>query len=330
MVDPTQYFARIASRVNLLLLKTKLAVMVGTGTVGSQVARGLARSGVGRLTLIDGDNIEAENLPRHVVPPEYIGMNKAIATAGWLKTEVPPLQDIACLPRDIDATMADDDLDRLLTEADIIVSATDDLTVQRRIARRALALDIPAIFPLLYETGGGEVFVQARPGMACFLCWDGFRPTHATVRAASALDADLLGVVQLAIQLCIGVLDPRSDFHRLHAGSSTDPRRRNLFTLEPFTNLGYMTPALVSPAPNCPSCAVGPTHQTMPGGTAPSTTNPRENATPTTDNNQLFWALATVVGLILFVVSRDVRDLMLIAFVVWLVGLAFRWWLDQM
>lgn len=179
------YFDRITDRVNLRLLQTSRVVVVGVGTVGSQIARELANSGVGHLLLIDDDVLELSNLLRHILPKAFIGLNKAEAVANYLAEEVPGLHAEA-VPRKIDASMTDAEIDRLLQDADLIVAATDDREAQRRIARRALALDVLAIFPALYADSGGEVIVQSSPQLPCFFCWDGYRGRVRQARGVAA------------------------------------------------------------------------------------------------------------------------------------------------
>jgi molybdopterin/thiamine biosynthesis adenylyltransferase len=251
---PPEHFARIAGRVNVPLLATKLVVIIGVGTVGSQIARELANSGVRRLLLIDDDRLEEPNLIRHALPREYLGMNKAEAMTLYLAAQVPTLRPTA-LPRKVDGAMSDDELDQLLNDADLIIAATDEREAQRQIARRALALDIPAIFPALYGDNGGEVFVQRSPRNPCFFCWDGYRTADERLRGIEALNADTLAVLQIAVQLSLGVLDLRSEYARPMAPARNDPRPRQLFIQRRFAAL-EMSPQ--RRRPDCPVCAVGP------------------------------------------------------------------------
>lgn len=237
-------------------------VVVGVGTVGSQVAQELARSGVGYLRLIDGDIFELPNVVRHILPIDYVGTNKAQGVAELLAKELGVRTDP--VTRDVDDSLSDSELDKLLEDADLIIATTDDRDTQRRLGRRALALDTPAIFPALYENGGGEVFVSLRPGAACFFCWDGFRPSNAALRSVTALNAETLSVIQIAVHLSLGLLDLRSEYARLYAPIPGDPRPRNLFVQRPFAALQH---AVVNPRRGCPACQVGPARPESSRGT---------------------------------------------------------------
>jgi hypothetical protein len=249
-----EHFARVAGRVNLGLLASRRVVIVGVGTVGSPIARELAFAGVGRLRLIDGDGLEVSNLARHALNQHYVGQNKAEGMASFLHGLIPTVH-VEFLAQDVDSRLSDSQLDDLLADADLVVAATDNRDVQRRLGRRALALDVPAIFPALYGGGGGEVFVSYGPAGACFLCWDAFRTGSADLRAVTALGAEAMSVISLAVHVALGLLDGQSAFARLLAGTTADRRPRNLFVLNPFAALQY---AVVEHRPDCASCAVGP------------------------------------------------------------------------
>jgi molybdopterin/thiamine biosynthesis adenylyltransferase len=253
MSVPPGYFDRIAGSVNLPLLQGKLVVVVGVGTVGSQIVLELAKCGVGRFRLVDGDRLEESNRARHVLPERYVGMNKAEALTLHLAEEVPQSRPEA-VPRYVDNALSDHQLDHLLVDADLIVAATDDREAQRRIGRRALALCIPAIFPALYGNEGGEVIVQLDPRFPCFFCWDGFRTNAEQLRGVTALNADTLPVLYAAIRLSLGILDPRSAHRRMMArGPNESPNQ--MFEQRDFAAL-RMSP--LTQRPGCPSCKVGP------------------------------------------------------------------------
>lgn len=67
-------------------------VLVGVGSLGGFLAMNLARAGVGRLTLIDPEVLEAENLGRHVLGTRHLGEGKATALSEQLNVDVPTVQ----------------------------------------------------------------------------------------------------------------------------------------------------------------------------------------------------------------------------------------------
>ena len=254
MIERERFFARTAGAVDTGRLEAAWVAVIGAGSVGSMVMFELARCGVGHLLVADGDRLDPENPVRHELSLAYVGCNKAEGMASLLKISVPGI-DVGALPHDLDETFSDEELDRFLQPVDLIVIATDDRVAQRRIARRALALDKPAVVPGLYPEGGGEVFVQLNSTQACMGCWDQFRRADAPVRAVSALAADGLAVIQQTIFMCLAMLDERSPHFRDLAPQERDPRPCQLFVIRPGRGL-LRTP--VTRDEDCESCRVGP------------------------------------------------------------------------
>ena len=60
---------------------------IGAGGIISQIAPTLARKGIGRITLLDDDIVEASNLNRQRFYIKDVGENKAIALARNLQPE---------------------------------------------------------------------------------------------------------------------------------------------------------------------------------------------------------------------------------------------------
>jgi molybdopterin/thiamine biosynthesis adenylyltransferase len=249
---PSNRSSRIAGRVNLELLVTKLVVVVGVGSVGSQVAEELANY-VGRLRLFDGKPLQEHHLPRHALRKAYVDQNKAVSMKHYLSEEIPTLQ-VEARPWQINSAMPDDVFDVLLHDADLIVAATDNREVQRAIGRRALALDIPAVFPGLYERNGGEVFVQLSPERPCFLCRDHFRPAQQVLRGVAATNPDIVTIIALANRLSLAVLDPGADYRRLLAPERGERWPPQLFVHNDLVLAKHIVPW----HQGCPSCAIGP------------------------------------------------------------------------
>ena len=60
--------------------------LIGVGGIGSPALQYLAAAGIGRLTLIDDDRVDASNLQRQTIfTPADIGTPKAEAAASWVR-----------------------------------------------------------------------------------------------------------------------------------------------------------------------------------------------------------------------------------------------------
>jgi molybdopterin/thiamine biosynthesis adenylyltransferase len=250
-------------------MSTRRVVLIGIGSVGSTVAEALASCGLLDFRLVDGAELEEHNIARHVLKRPYIHQNKAEAMAKYLFDSFPPdAFTVIAVPRHVDGSMSDHELDELLEGADVVVAATDNRRAQRKVAERALANDVPAVLPGLYPNGGGEVFVSFGPRTPCFLCWDAFRTEQQTLRGVSALGVEAASVVALTMHLILGLLDESSEFARLYAHEPRDPIPQ-LFVIErPHAAIAI---GEVGRAPNCTMCQVGP-------AAGPAMTSPRDRA----------------------------------------------------
>lgn len=122
--DPARRFggvARVYGEAGLARLSAAHVVVVGIGGVGSWSAEALARSGVGRLTLIDLDHVAESNINRQVQAlGTTVGASKVAVMAARIADIAP-----GCTVDLVDDFVTPDNLDALLPEADAIVDAID-------------------------------------------------------------------------------------------------------------------------------------------------------------------------------------------------------------
>ena len=128
---------KLIGEEGLARLKASSVLVVGIGGVGSYAAEAVARAGVGRITLMDGDCVQPSNLTRQLVAlMSTIGRNKAEVMAERIK-DIDP---------DIEVTVLDrfykegDHLD--LTAYDWIIDAIDDVFAKTALIRTAIEKDI--------------------------------------------------------------------------------------------------------------------------------------------------------------------------------------------
>ncbi len=96
-------------------LKTARVLVVGLGGVGGAAAETLIRSGVGRLTFVDGDVFEPSNINRQLLATSRtVGMNKAAAAKARAE-EISP---------DVVATAVEQFVD---ADFDYCIDAIDDI-----------------------------------------------------------------------------------------------------------------------------------------------------------------------------------------------------------
>ena len=104
--------------------------IAGCGGLGSHAAMMLARSGVGRLILVDDDRVERSNLNRQHYFMRHLGMDKAEALAGMIReTGYEPRVDIRVVRVDAENAAS------LFAEADAVVEAFDSVASKSLLMR---------------------------------------------------------------------------------------------------------------------------------------------------------------------------------------------------
>lgn len=129
-------------------------VVVGIGGVGSWVAEALARSGVGRLTLIDLDHVSESNINRQIhAHSDTLGMAKVLA----MKQRI-SLINSQCVVNCIDAFVEPDNWLTLLPDSvDAVIDACDQVKSKTMMAHWARSNK--SIF-ISVGAAGGKRFAQ--------------------------------------------------------------------------------------------------------------------------------------------------------------------------
>jgi molybdopterin/thiamine biosynthesis adenylyltransferase len=105
-----------------LKLKQSRVVLIGCGGLGHAAAQYIVASGIGHLTLVDGDVVERSNLQRQILFREQdIGANKAKICAGQLKMLNPHCRIVA-----IDQHFTEINAEMLLNGCDWLLDCTDN------------------------------------------------------------------------------------------------------------------------------------------------------------------------------------------------------------
>jgi hypothetical protein len=213
------YFDRIGDRLDRGRIAEATLAFCGAGGVGSAVLFELARLGPRKIIVVDGDDYAEENRFRHVLLRRSVGMNKAVALAEFLERETEGIEEIVAIPQYLSEAVSDELIRAdLLTPATLVVIATDDVAINRRVALLARQAGIPAVVPAVAPDGRrGEVFVSLTDELPCIVCFDGFRAETDPVRGASFLSSDIQPTVTLTVSACLGILNPRSRDGQLFA-----------------------------------------------------------------------------------------------------------------
>lgn len=117
------------------------ALVIGAGGLGSPATLYLGSAGVGRLTLVDHDEVDLTNLQRQIAHDQArIGQPKAESAAQRVRSINPDPQLRAIATR-ADACL----LDRLVTEADVVLDCTDNFKTRHAVNAACVAHRKPLV-----------------------------------------------------------------------------------------------------------------------------------------------------------------------------------------
>ncbi len=105
-------------------LKNSFVTIVGLGAVGGHVMEGLARAGVGRLRLVDFDNIQPSNINRQILALESNLGRPKVEVAQQRILDINP----SCQVESFEVFAAEETMPEILTPApDLLIDAIDSL-----------------------------------------------------------------------------------------------------------------------------------------------------------------------------------------------------------
>lgn len=156
----------------------------GLGGLGSNIAIALARAGVGKLILIDFDQVDVTNLHRQQYKADQIGLYKTEALAANL-LEIAPYIQIEAITEKI----TKDNVVGLLQEADVICEAFDQAESKAMLANEVLER-LPDHY-LVAASGmagiGSANTIRTKKIMSRFyLCGDGISDVEESLGLVSA------------------------------------------------------------------------------------------------------------------------------------------------
>jgi molybdopterin/thiamine biosynthesis adenylyltransferase len=157
----------------LAIINKKNVAIIGLGSGGSLIALHLAKSGIGNLTLIDGDVIMDHNIVRHICSLKDVGRFKTLSVKDHILDRVPTIK-ISTVEKPFSRENKNIEafFDFLLSKVDLIVSATGDNIMNETINEFGYKRNIPIIFAGAFEkiTGGIMIRIDPRKKSICYKC----------------------------------------------------------------------------------------------------------------------------------------------------------------
>lgn len=145
-------------------------VLVGLGGIGSPALQYLAGAGVGHLTLIDDDRVDASNLQRQTIYTERdIGHGKTVAARRW----------VANFDARLEVTITDErvaagNAAALVGGADLVLDGCDNFATRLVVSDACVDAGVPLLSAAVGRFQGQVgAFAGHLPGEACYRCYVG-------------------------------------------------------------------------------------------------------------------------------------------------------------
>jgi molybdopterin/thiamine biosynthesis adenylyltransferase len=193
----------------LKLLRSSAAV-IGLGGLGGYIVEGLARMGVGRLSLVDGDVFNDHNLNRQLLSSEEnLGRTKAAVADERVRRINSAVETIsyACY-----ATC--ENLPEILSGMDVVVDALDCLTTRLMLQEVAGQLGVPMVHGAI--AGGMGQVMTVLPGDVGLraLYGDGPVPEHGAEAELGTPPASPMMVAAWQVHETVKVLTGKGELLR--------------------------------------------------------------------------------------------------------------------
>ncbi len=175
------------------------ALVIGAGGLGSPVALYLASAGVGHITLVDHDTVDATNLQRQIAHNlARVGQPKAESAREAMHAINPDVRIDTVLQR-ADAAM----LDQLVPPAQVVLDCTDNFATRHAINRACVRHKVPLVSGAAIRFDGQlSVYDPRNAASPCYACvfpdTDGLEETRCATMGVFAPLVGIVGTMQAA------------------------------------------------------------------------------------------------------------------------------------
>jgi molybdopterin/thiamine biosynthesis adenylyltransferase len=184
------------------------ALVIGAGGLGSPVALYLAAAGVGRITLVDDDEVDLTNLQRQIAhSTARVGQAKVESAAAAMRDINPEIRIETHVERADEAL-----LDRLVATADVVIDCSDNFATRHAVNRACVAHARPLVAGAAIRFDGQLSVYDTRdaasPCYACLFPPDAdFEETRCAVLGVFAPVVGTIGTLEAseALKLLAGI-----------------------------------------------------------------------------------------------------------------------------
>jgi molybdopterin/thiamine biosynthesis adenylyltransferase len=184
------------------------ALVIGAGGLGSPAALYLAASGVGRIVLVDDDDVDLTNLQRQVMhATARIGRPKVESGREALLQINPGIDVVALRERAAGAR-----LDELVRAASVVLDCSDNFATRHAVNRACVAARVPLVSGAAIRFDGQvSVFDPRAAASPCYACLfpegAGFEDAACSSMGVFAPLVGVIGAMQAAeaLKLLLGI-----------------------------------------------------------------------------------------------------------------------------
>lgn len=142
-------------------------LIIGAGGLGSPAAMYLAASGIGHLTICDGDQVDLTNLQRQIIhDSNSIGLAK-VQSAKQSLAGINPRINVTAVQQHIDA----EKLSGIVPQVDAVIDASDNFSTRHQVNQACVTYKKPLISGAAIRFDGQiSVFDLSRTASPCYHC----------------------------------------------------------------------------------------------------------------------------------------------------------------
>ena len=183
------------------------AMVIGAGGLGSPAALYLASAGIGRLILVDDDEVDLTNLQRQIMhTTARVGQPKVESGRAALQAINPECEVVAIKERVAGTRLAE-----LVGQADVVLDCCDNFATRHAVNRACFAQGVPLVSGAVIRFDGQlSVFDPRSESSPCYACLfpedQGFEDAACSTMGVFAPLVGVVGAMQAAeaLKLLIG------------------------------------------------------------------------------------------------------------------------------
>lgn len=143
------------------------ALVIGAGGLGSPVSLYLGSAGVGHITVVDHDRVDATNLQRQIAHTlERVGQDKAQSVRTAI-AQINPDVRVTPITQRADAAL----LDTLVAQADVVIDCCDNFVTRQAVNLACVLHRKPLVSGAAIRMDGQvSVFDSTQPEAPCYAC----------------------------------------------------------------------------------------------------------------------------------------------------------------